>query len=123
MRIVFISWRDLAHPQAGGSEVVLDHLATGLQARAHDVALFGGEPVGERPYPVLANGVRTPNTCGRRTATCAISALPPARASSSPATSTQHARAETARHRAEGVTWEHAVDRFEAVVRDAAVPE
>ena len=56
MRIVFVSWRDLAHPQAGGSEVVLDQLATGLQARGHEVALLCGGPVGARPYPVLATG-------------------------------------------------------------------
>lgn len=56
MRIIFVSWRDLAHPQAGGSEVVVDHLATGLQARGHEVALLSGRPVGDRPYQVIATG-------------------------------------------------------------------
>ncbi|MBI2706175.1 MAG: glycosyltransferase [Actinobacteria bacterium] len=56
MRILFVSWRDLAHGNAGGSEVVVDRLARGLQARGHDVALLCGGPVGERPYEVVANG-------------------------------------------------------------------
>lgn len=56
MRIVFLSWRDLAHPQAGGAEVVLDGLARGLQARGHDVQLLCGGPVADRPYPVHRTG-------------------------------------------------------------------
>ena len=28
-RILFLSWRDLAHPQAGGSEVLVDSLIGG----------------------------------------------------------------------------------------------
>src|SRR5215207_4680798 len=56
MRIVFVSWRDLAHPQAGGAEVVLDHLAVGLRDRGHDVALVCGGPVATRPYRVIRNG-------------------------------------------------------------------
>lgn len=56
MRILFVSWRDLAHHNAGGSEVVVDRLACGLQARGHDVALLCGGPVEQRPYEVVANG-------------------------------------------------------------------
>jgi len=56
MRIAFFSWRDLAHPQAGGSEVVVDHLASGLQQRGHEVVLLSGGPVAERPYRVLSTG-------------------------------------------------------------------
>jgi glycosyltransferase involved in cell wall biosynthesis len=56
MRIAFVSWRDLAHPQAGGAEVVLDHLAVGLRDRGHDVALVSGGPVATRPYRVIRNG-------------------------------------------------------------------
>jgi glycosyltransferase involved in cell wall biosynthesis len=72
MRIVFMSWRDLAHPQAGGAELVLDSLATGLQARGHDVRLLCGKPIGERPYAVHRMGgtftqyVRAPFTFWRR---------------------------------------------------------
>ena len=72
MRVVFISWRDLAHPQAGGSEYVNHRLATGLQERGHDVALLAGGPVGERAYPVVDTGgtysqyARAPLACLRR---------------------------------------------------------
>jgi glycosyltransferase involved in cell wall biosynthesis len=56
MRALFVAWRDLAHPKAGGSEVVADALARGLQARGHEVTLLCGGPVAERPYPVVENG-------------------------------------------------------------------
>jgi glycosyltransferase involved in cell wall biosynthesis len=56
MRIVFLSWRDLAHPQAGGSEVVVDRLAVALQQRGHETALLCGGPVGPRDYPVVSLG-------------------------------------------------------------------
>ena len=56
MRIVFVSWRDLAHPQAGGSEVVVDHLASGLTARGHDVILLAGGPTTTHPYAVRSTG-------------------------------------------------------------------
>jgi glycosyltransferase involved in cell wall biosynthesis/SAM-dependent methyltransferase len=56
MRALFIAWRDLAHPKAGGSEVVADALARGLQARGHEVTLLCGGPIDERPYTVVENG-------------------------------------------------------------------
>lgn len=56
MHIVFYAWRDLAHPNAGGSEVVVDMLARQLEARGHDITLACGGPVGDRPYPVVDLG-------------------------------------------------------------------
>ena len=56
MRILFLSWRDLSHPQAGGSEYVVDRLAQGLQEAGHEVALACGGPVGSHPYPVFDAG-------------------------------------------------------------------
>jgi glycosyltransferase involved in cell wall biosynthesis len=56
VRIVFVAWRDLAHPLAGGSEIVVDRLATGMMDRGHEVALLSGGPVGLRPYPVIDIG-------------------------------------------------------------------
>lgn len=56
MRIVFLSWRDIAHPQAGGSEVVVDNLARGLAARGHDVVLLAGRPVTSHTYRVWPTG-------------------------------------------------------------------
>jgi glycosyltransferase involved in cell wall biosynthesis/SAM-dependent methyltransferase len=56
MRIVVVSWRDLAHPQAGGCELLIDRLLTGLSQRDHDVALVAGRPIADRDYPVYASG-------------------------------------------------------------------
>ncbi len=53
-----LSWRELAHPQWGGSEVLVDRIAQGFVARGWDVRLVCSGPVGERPYEVLPNGGR-----------------------------------------------------------------
>jgi glycosyltransferase involved in cell wall biosynthesis len=50
MRVLFLTWRDLEHPQAGGSEVVVDRLAVELVRRGHDVTVLSGGPVGARVY-------------------------------------------------------------------------
>lgn len=52
MRVGFVAWRELDHPQAGGSEVVVDRLLRGLADRGHEVRLMCGGPVGRRPYPI-----------------------------------------------------------------------
>ena len=44
MRVVFLAWRDVKHPQAGGSEAVIDQLASRLTDRGHDVVLLHGGP-------------------------------------------------------------------------------
>ena len=56
MHITFIAGRDLAHPRAGGSEMLVDHLAVGLVARGHRVTLVCGGRTGERGYDVVRNG-------------------------------------------------------------------
>ncbi len=56
MRIAFMSWRDLANEQAGGSEVFIDRLAVALLDLGHEVAHLCGGPVGVRPYPVFDMG-------------------------------------------------------------------
>lgn len=58
MRIVFLAWRDLAHPHAGGSEYVVDRLAAGLTDLCHDVTLLAGGPVAPRAYEVVDLGGR-----------------------------------------------------------------
>jgi glycosyltransferase involved in cell wall biosynthesis len=55
---VILTWRDLAHPQAGGSEVLLDRIARGLTEQGHDVTMVCGGPVAPRPYRVLESGGR-----------------------------------------------------------------
>ena len=54
--IVFIAWRDLANPDAGGSELLVDRLARGLTARGDRVTLLCGGAVGDRPYEVRRSG-------------------------------------------------------------------
>ena len=54
--IVFVSWRDLANPRAGGSEVLVDRLADGMTARGDQVTVLCGGPVAERRYRVVRNG-------------------------------------------------------------------
>lgn len=56
MRIVFLAWRDTAHSQAGGSEVVIDQLATRLSHRGHDVLLLHGGPSGKHMYRSIRIG-------------------------------------------------------------------
>jgi glycosyltransferase involved in cell wall biosynthesis len=56
MKIAFLAWRDLANPLAGGSEVLVDHLASGLASLGHDVTLYCGGPVAARDYRVVDLG-------------------------------------------------------------------
>ncbi len=55
-RVVIIAWRDLASPKAGGSELLVDQLATGMVRRGHDVTLLCGGVTGDRPYRVVRSG-------------------------------------------------------------------
>ena len=54
--VVFVAWRDLASPRAGGSEVLVDRLADGMIARGDRVTLLCAGPVAERSYRVIKNG-------------------------------------------------------------------
>ena len=49
LRVLIVSWRDLDHPFAGGSEVLIARLAEGLGERGHDVTLLasGRTPTGQ----------------------------------------------------------------------------
>jgi glycosyltransferase involved in cell wall biosynthesis len=54
--IVFVAWRDLANPRAGGSEVLIDRLSEGMTARGDRVTLLCGGPVAARGYQVIRSG-------------------------------------------------------------------
>jgi glycosyltransferase involved in cell wall biosynthesis len=54
--VVFIAWRDLANPRAGGSEVLVDRLAEGMTARGDRVTLLCGGPASAHGYRVVRNG-------------------------------------------------------------------
>ncbi len=74
--VLFIAWRDLANPSAGGSEILVDRLAAGVAARGDRVTLLCGGPTGERPYQVVRSGgtysqfVRAPLAYLRRLRDC-----------------------------------------------------
>lgn len=54
--VVIVAWRDLASPKAGGSEMLVDQLASGMVARGNEVTLLCGGAVGDRPYRVVRSG-------------------------------------------------------------------
>ena len=54
--VVVVAWRDIASPQAGGSELLVDQLATGLTARGDRVTLLCGGPSDARRYEVMRSG-------------------------------------------------------------------
>jgi glycosyltransferase involved in cell wall biosynthesis len=72
LSIVAVSWRDLAHPLAGGAEVLLDRVLHGLHERGHQVTLVCGGPLSEHPYETVDSGgtysqyLRAPAICTRR---------------------------------------------------------
>ena len=72
MKIVAVSWRDLAHPSAGGAEVLIDRLLRGLAHRGHQVTLVCGGPVSDHEYEVVDAGgtysqyLRAPWVCRSR---------------------------------------------------------
>lgn len=55
-RIVFLSRRDLGNSAAGGSEILVDRLAGGLQRLGHQVTLVCGGPAADRDYRVVSAG-------------------------------------------------------------------
>jgi glycosyltransferase involved in cell wall biosynthesis len=56
-RVTIVAWRDLANRNAGGSELLVDRLASGMAARGHQVTLLcGGHSTDDRPYRVVGNG-------------------------------------------------------------------
>ena len=56
MQIVFLSWKGPGHPEAGGSELLVDRLARGCLDRGHDVALICSRPAGTAPYELVEAG-------------------------------------------------------------------
>jgi glycosyltransferase involved in cell wall biosynthesis len=58
-RITFLAHRDLGHPSAGGSELLVDRLADGLTRLGHQVTLLCGGPApgdDHRDYRVVSAG-------------------------------------------------------------------
>lgn len=57
MRILILSWKDLAHPRAGGAEVFTEQVARSLVERGHEVTLFASSVAG-RSAEETVSGVR-----------------------------------------------------------------
>ena len=66
MRIAFLSWRDTGHPDGGGSEEYIEHVADRLAARGHDVTIRCAAYEGARRGEVR-RGVRFVRRGGRLT--------------------------------------------------------
>ena len=54
--MLIVAWRDVASPQAGGSELLVDQLAAGLVARGDSVTLLCGGPASPHAYDVVRSG-------------------------------------------------------------------
>jgi glycosyltransferase involved in cell wall biosynthesis len=64
LRVLFLSWRDRGHPEAGGAEAFLDHVSRDLAARGHDVVVFTAHYAGSRPDETI-DGCRFRRRGGR----------------------------------------------------------
>ena len=53
--VVFVSWRDLVNPLAGGSELLIHELASGMARRGYDVSLLCGGPVEPKSHYKILN--------------------------------------------------------------------
>lgn len=62
--VVFLNWRDLTHPEGGGSELYLERVAAGLSARGHRVTVFCADH-GGAPRDEVRDGVRFVRRGGR----------------------------------------------------------
>ena len=64
MRVTFLTWRDTGHPDGGGSEEYVEHVAAGLARRGHDVTVVCAAYPGALPDEHRA-GVRFRRRGGR----------------------------------------------------------
>jgi len=65
-RVVFLVWRDTDHPDGGGSEVYVEHMARWLAGRGHDVVIQCARHR-NAPADELRDGVRFRRRGGRLT--------------------------------------------------------
>ena len=66
MRILVLTWRDLAHPEAGGAEVYTEQVTRRWAAAGHDVTLFAATVPG-RPSDEVVDGYQVVRRGGRLT--------------------------------------------------------
>ena len=76
--VVIVAWRDIASPQAGGSELLVDQLAAGLTSQGDRVTLLCGGPSAAHSYDVVRSGgpysqfLRAPFAYWRRLRDCDV---------------------------------------------------
>src|SRR5699024_5777307 len=66
-RILLLCWRDGSHPQGGGSERYLEHVAAGLAAEGHTVVYRTSRSAGAARTEVTDAGVTVSRAGGRFT--------------------------------------------------------
>jgi len=64
VRIVFLNWRDLAHPRSGGAEVLSQGLASRLAAAGNEVTYYSARVAG-RPDDETVDGLKHVRRGGR----------------------------------------------------------
>lgn len=64
MRIAFLNWRDLTHPEGGGAERYAQTICAGLVRRGHEVVLFCAAH-GRAPHSEWVDGYRIVRSGGR----------------------------------------------------------
>ena len=64
LRVLFLAWRDLSHPEGGGSERYVENLASALAAAGHEVTLRCAAIAG-RPRSETREGFRISRGGGR----------------------------------------------------------
>ncbi len=66
MRILWLTWKDLSHPLAGGAELVSSELTARLSARGHEVILLtSGDGSRTTPYETAQHDCRVIHVGGR----------------------------------------------------------
>jgi glycosyltransferase involved in cell wall biosynthesis len=65
-RILFVNWRDIRNPEAGGAEVHLHAIAGRIAAKGHDVTVLASEFPGSPPEEAI-DGVRVVRKGGKFT--------------------------------------------------------
>jgi len=66
MRVLILTWRDLAHPEAGGAEVYTEQVARRWAAKGHAVTVFAASVPG-RPGDEMVDGYNVVRRGGRFT--------------------------------------------------------
>ncbi len=65
LRVLYLNWRDVSHPEGGGSEVYAERVTDGLATLGHHVTLLTARYPGSLAQEVRPSGVRVVRRGGR----------------------------------------------------------